>query len=193
MSAAPAIATEFGFEIAMVRIEVAPGAMLAGVKAFTAVGPWSTFSVALALAAVPALVVVTGPVALRYALALALVTLTVIVQEPLAGTVPALSARLVPLFAAVTAPAPHVVAPDAEAVFTRPAGYVSVKAAPVTAAAFGFVSVTVRTLVPLMPITAGVKDFATVRLERTVSVALAGAELEPALVDVTPPAGMVFG
>ena len=150
-------------------------------------------SVAVAAADVPALVVVTGPVALRYALALPLVTLTVIVHEPFAGTVPAASARLVPLFAAVTVPALHVVAPEAELVFTRPAGYVSVNAAPVTAAAFGFVSVTVSTLVPLMPITGGVKDFATVRLESTVSVAVAGAELEPAFVDVTPPAAIVFG
>ena len=66
-------------------------------------------------------------------------------------------------------------------------------AAPVTAVALGFVSVTVSTLVPLMPITFGVKDFATVMPESTVSVALAAAVLEPALVDVTPPTGIVFG
>ncbi len=106
----------------MVSVDVAPGAMLAGVKAFTTVGPWSTVSVAVALVPVPALVVVTGPVALGYALALALVTLTVIVQEPFAGTVPVARARPVPLFAAVTVPPVQVVAPEAELVFTRPAG-----------------------------------------------------------------------
>ena len=50
------------------------------------------------------------------------VTLTVTVHEPPAGTVPPESATLVPLLAAVTVPAPHVVAPEADAVFTSPAG-----------------------------------------------------------------------
>jgi hypothetical protein len=52
----------------------------------------------------------------------ALVTLTVTVQEPLAGTVPPVSATLVPLFAAVTLPAPQVVAAAGVPVLTRPAG-----------------------------------------------------------------------
>ena len=71
------------------------------------------------------------------------------VHEPPAGTVPPVSATLLPPFVAVTTPAPHVVAPEAEAVFTRPAGYVSVKAAPVAATAFGLLSVMVSTLVSL--------------------------------------------
>ena len=50
------------------------------------------------------------------------VTFTVTVHEPPAGTVPPESATLAPLFAAVTVPAPHVVAPLALAVLTRPAG-----------------------------------------------------------------------
>ena len=66
------------------------------------------------------------------------------------------------------------------------------KAAPVTAVAFGFVSVTVSTLVPLMPITFGVKDLAAAMPESTETVALAGAAFEPALVEVTPPAAIVF-
>ena len=77
--------------------------------------------------------------------AVALVTFTVTVHEPPAGMVPPESATLAPLLAAVTVPAPHVVAPAGVAVFTRPAGYVSVKAAPVIAAAFALVSVMVRT------------------------------------------------
>ena len=59
------------------------------------------------------------------------------VHEPLAGMVPPESATLLPPLAAVTVPAPHVVAPAGAAVFTRPAGYVSVNAAPVIATAFG--------------------------------------------------------
>ncbi len=51
--------------------------------------------------------------------------------------------------------------------FTRPAGYVSMKAAPVIAAVFGFVSVIVITLVSLMPTDAGEKAFVTVASERT--------------------------
>ena len=53
---------------------------------------------------------------------MALVTLTVTVHEPLAGIVPPESATLLALFAAVTVPPAHVVAPLAAAVFTIPAG-----------------------------------------------------------------------
>ena len=44
------------------------------------------------------------------------------VHDPPAGTVPFASATLVPLFAAVTVPAPQVVAPLADPVLTRLAG-----------------------------------------------------------------------
>ena len=59
-------------------------------------------------------------------------------------------------------------------------------AAPVTAPAFGFVSVIVRILVSLVPIDAGANAFATVRPEATVSVAEAAAP-EPALAVETGP------
>src|SRR5438045_2254285 len=121
----------------------------------------------------------------------ALVTFTVTVHEPLAGTVPLASATLAPLFAAVSVP-PHVVAPLAEAVFTRFAGYVSVNVAPVTAAAFGLVSVIVSTLVSLVPIEPGVNDLATGSPLATVSVSLAAAVLAPALALVRPPMAMVL-
>ena len=117
---------------------------------------------------------------------------TVTVHEALAGTVPLASATLAPLLAAVTLPPAHVVAPDADAVFTRFAGYVSVKAAPVTAVAFGFVSVIVSTLVSVVPMEPGVNAFATVSPESTVSVALAAAVLAPAFVVVSPPAASVL-
>src|SRR5438552_6616225 len=105
----------------------------------------------------------------------ALVTFTVTVHEPLAGIVPPESARDVPLFAAVTVP-PHVVAPLAEAVLTRPAGYVSVNAAPVTATALPLVSVTVSTEVVPTETAAGVNDLAIAGCASTVSVAEAPAD-----------------
>ena len=107
-------------------------------------------------------------------------------HEPFAGTVPPESATLVPLLAAVTMPPPHVVAPEADAVFTRPAGYVSVNAAPVTAVAFGLVSVIVSTLVSLVPTEAGAKLFVTVS-PSTASDALAAAVFAPAFAVVSAP------
>src|SRR5438105_9396139 len=110
----------------MVATEVALGAIGLVPNAFVIVGCASTVSVAEAPAAVPALVVVTLPVELLYEPAVALVTFTLTVHEPLAATVAPVSATLVPLLAAVTVGAPpHVVAPLADAVLTRFAGYVS--------------------------------------------------------------------
>src|SRR6266849_3195130 len=135
----------FEFESVILSVEVAPGETIDGAKFLAIAGCVMTVSVDDAAAAVPALVVETGPVELRYEPAVALVTLTVTVHEPLAGTVAPESATLVPLLAAVTVPPAQVVAPLALAVFTRFAGYVSVNAAPVTAVAFGLVSVIVST------------------------------------------------
>src|SRR6185312_9206988 len=116
------------------------------------------------------------------------VTFTVTVHEPEAGIVPPESATLVPLLAAVTVPPAHVVAPEAEAVFTRPAGYGSVKAAPVTAAAFALESVIVSTEAPLGATDAGAKAFAIDGCASTVSVAVAPATV-PAFVVATLPVG----
>src|ERR1700693_2005772 len=98
------MALAFGLVSVIVRVEVPLMPMVAGAKALAIVGWPSTVSVADAPAAVPALVVVTLPVLLRYAPAMAEVTLTVTVHDPLAGTVAVASATLVPLFAAVTVP-----------------------------------------------------------------------------------------
>ncbi len=117
--------------------------------------------------------------------------MTVTVHELLAGTVPPESATLAPPLAAVTTP-PHVVAPLALAVFTRPAGYVSVNAAPVIAVAFGLVSVMVSTDALLVPIEAGVNDFATESAVATVSVSLADAVFAPPFAVVSAPAAIVL-
>jgi len=101
------------------------------------------------------------------------------------------SATLLPLFAPVTVP-PQVVAALALAVLTKPAGYVSVNAALVAAVPFGFASVIVITLVSLVPMVVGAKDFVTAMTLATVSVSLAGAVLDAASVVVSAPAAIVF-
>src|SRR5439155_22240646 len=112
--------------------------------------------------------------------------LTVTVHEPLAGIVPPESATLVALLTAVTVPPAHVVAPLAAAVFTRFAGYVSVKDAAVSAVAFGLVSVMVSTEAAFVPTVAGANALATVACASTVRVAEPPAAV-PALVVVTLP------
>ena len=63
-----------------------------------------------------------------------------------------------------------MVAPAGVAVFTRPTGYVSVKAAPVIAVALLLESVIVRTEVAPMPTGSGENDLAIVGRASTVSV-----------------------
>ena len=112
--------------------------------------------------------------------------MTVTVHEPDGGIVPAESATPVPLAAAVTVPAPHVVAPAGVPVLTRFAGYESLNAAPVIAVAFGFVSVIVSTDAPLGATFTGAKDFAIAGCASTASVAVAAVAV-PAFVVVTVP------
>ena len=116
----------------------------------------------------------------------ALVTFTVTVQLPEAGIVAPESATEAALFAAVTLPPAQVVAPLAEAVLTRPAGYVSVNAAPLIGVAFGLVSVIVRTEAPPGTTSEGENAFAIVGCKSTVKVADAPAAV-PAFVVVTLP------
>ncbi len=113
-------------------------------------------------------------------------------HELAAPTVAPANATLAPPLAAVTVPPAQVVAPLALAVLTSPAGYVSVNAAPVTAVAFGLVSVMVSTLGSLVPIAPGVNDLATVSVASVVSVALAATVFAPALVEVTAPMASVL-
>ncbi len=189
---APAIAAVLLLESVIVSTAVEPGAMELGAKAFAIVGRAETVSVAVGPAVVPAFVVVTVPVVLAYVPPAALVTLTVTVHEPFAGTVPPESTRLVPPLAAVTVPPTQLVAGEADAVFTIPAGYVSVKAAPVTAVPLPLLSVIVSTDVLPVPIAAGVNDLLAPSEPNTESEELAAVVLEPALVLVTAPIGSVF-
>src|SRR5206468_7928910 len=107
-----------------------------------------------------ALVDVTAPTAMLFAYdpAEAAVTVTVTVQLPDIGIVPPDSDTVPPPIVAVAVP-PQVV--EAVDEFVTPAGYVSVKAAPVIATELVLDSVIVRTEVP--PATIGLvpKDLAT--------------------------------
>ncbi len=192
VNAAPVTGLAFAFVSVIVSTDVPPTPTAAGENAFAALGCDNTFNVPEPPVAAPALVVEMLPVLFRYEPAVALVTFTVTVHEPLAGTVAPDNAALVPLLAAVTVPPTHVVAPEADAVFTRPAGYVSVNAAPVIAVAFGLVSVIVITLTSFVPSDAGEKALATVRSVSTLKVALPAVVFEPALVVVSPPIGIVL-
>ena len=112
-------------------------------------------------------------------------------QLPFAGTLPPLSVSEPPPAAAVTVPlqpAPLIAAAGA-AVFTRPPGYASVNAAPVTATPFGLVSVIFTTEVSPVPIEPGVKALPAVigaAPLTTPSVAIEAVPV-PALVVVTGP------
>lgn len=112
------------------------------------------------------------------------VTTAVTVHEPLAGMVPPEIDTVEPLAALV----PTQVPPDVAAV--KPAGKVSVKAAPVMAVAVGLLRVIVSVAVLFSGTVTTSK--ALVMLGRaTFKVALVAATLEPML-DVTPPAAIVL-
>jgi len=125
VNAAAVIAVVFGFVSVIVSTLVSLVPIEAGENTLVAVTSFSTVKVELpAVVFEPAFVVVRPPAGIELANAPALEpwTLTVTVHEPLAGIVPPESATLVPLFAAVTVPPAQVVAPEADAVFVRPAG-----------------------------------------------------------------------
>jgi hypothetical protein len=107
---------------------------------------------------VPAIVAVTG---------------TTMEQLPDAGIVPPDKATELPPLVIVTVP-PHVFDEKVAAVFfILVEGYVSVKAAPVTAVVFGLVRVMVKLEAPLISIVAGRKSLTAVGGANTVRVAVA--------------------
>ena len=92
-------------------------------------------------------------------------TLTVTVQELLAGIVPPVKVNtpgLVPFGVAEGVPNGHVVDAFGTSALRRPAGYVSVKAAPVITVELGLVSVIVSNEFSLIATPVGVNDLATV-------------------------------
>ena len=76
-----------------------------------------------------------------------------------------------PAAAAVTTPNGQVVVPPGAAVFTMPAGYVSVNEAAVMSTAFMLVSTIVSSDVPFCAMTSGETDLPTIGAACTTSVA----------------------
>ena len=112
------------------------------------------------------------------------VTVAVTVQDPSAGIVPPVMATVVPLAVLV----PTQVPPGNDEV--KPAGRVSVNAAPVIAAAVGLLNVIVSVAVALSGIVATLKALLILGLA-TFNVSLVATTLLPML-DVTAPAAIVL-
>lgn len=108
----------------IVIVDEPPAGIEFGAKLFVIVGAAKTFSVALAEAAVPALVVVTGPLELLKMPATGAVTVTVTVHVDDAGIAPLESVTLLPPEAALTVPVQPAPAKLAfgVAALARPAG-----------------------------------------------------------------------
>ena len=188
MNAAPVTAAELGLVSVMVRTLGSLVPIEDGAKPFETDSEAAITSVSLAAARLaPALVVVSAPIGnvLVNDPGATPVTFTVTVHDPLAGMVPPASCTVLPLLAAVTTP-PQVVAPPAAAVLVRPAGYVSVNAAPVIAVALELERVRVSTDAAPGATSDGLNDFAIVGWLRTVRVLNAAPDV-PAFVVVTLP------
>ena len=155
-------AVVLGLVSVMVSTLLAPLEMGEVTKVLATVGGPVTVSAADAAAPLLALVVVTAPVLLVYTPPSAEVTLTVTVQLLLAGIVAPDSCTALPLSTAVTLPI-QVVAALALLLLVKPAGYISLNAAPVIAALIlGLVRVMVIADVAPALIVAGLKAFVTV-------------------------------
>jgi hypothetical protein len=111
LNATPVNATAFGLVRVIFNTEATPALTDVGVKAFATVMRLNTVNVPFTLAVLPALVVVTTPVLLTTLPTALLVTLALKVQLPLAGTLPPLKTKEVPLAAAVKVPAQPAVPP----------------------------------------------------------------------------------
>src|SRR5579862_1624835 len=109
----------FGLASVIVSVEVPPAWIDEGVKDLVALMPLTTVRTPLTEVPLPAFVVAMAPVLLVYTPGEFAVTFTVTVQVAPAAIVAPESATLVPLFAALTTPAPQfTAAPLALAVFT---------------------------------------------------------------------------
>ena len=148
-------------------------------------------TVILALVAVP-LEAAAGPVMVKSPALMVLVlrptvvpvTVAVTLQEPLAGIIPPDKVTVGPLAVAVP---PHV--PPAADV-TKPAGTLSVNAAPVIATAVGLLNVMVSVAVPFIG-TVAILNALLILGRETFRVALVPTELVPIL-ELTAPAEMVL-
>jgi hypothetical protein len=172
----------------MVRVEIPPNGIEAGLKDLRRLGETLAVTAKVALAATVLLPKLVGRAPADSVLVKApaelVVTFTVTVQEPLAGIEPPVNVTLDALTVAV--PAQVVLAlPET----SKPAGNVSVRG-PVSAAAvlFGLVNVMVRVEIPPNVMATGLKDLRKLgeTLAVTVNVAPAVVVLLPLLVSSAP-------
>jgi hypothetical protein len=190
INVAPVKATELLFESTIWRVDTPVFGRIGLVKKdLLILGEAST--VILALVAVP-FDAAAGPVMVRSPALIVFVlrptvvpvTVAVTVQEPLAGIVPAAKVTVEPLAVLV----PTQVPPGADE--TKPAGTLSVNAAPVIATAVGLLNVIVSVAVPLIGTVAILKAL-LIFGRATFRVALVPTELAPIL-ELTAPAEMVL-
>lgn len=190
INVAPVRATELLFESTICSVDTPVFGRIGLVKKdLEIVGDAST--VILALVAVP-FDAAAGPVMVKSPALMVLVlrptvvpvTVAVTVHEPLAGIVPADRVTVDPLAVLV----PTHVPPGADA--TKPAGTLSVNAAPVIAIAVGLLNVMVRVAVPFIGTVAMLKAL-LIFGRATFKVALVPTELVPML-ELTAPAEMVL-
>jgi hypothetical protein len=175
-----------GFVKVIVRVEVPPAVIVAGLNDLLSTGATFagvTVNVEIAGPALLPLLVCNAPAATVFTKlpAFAAVTNTVTLQEPLAGIAPPVNVTVEPPTGALTAP-PQVVLPPLE--INTPVGRVSINGEVMVAAVSPeLFNVSVRVEVPPAPIDAGPKALPSVIDGGvTASVAMAGAALLPLLV-----------
>jgi hypothetical protein len=166
VKAVPVMAVVLGLMSVIVIVEAPDTGMTLGLNIFVAVGVENTVSVSEAAAIEPALAVDITPVLLVYVPATEVLTDKTMEQLPDAGIVPPARASELPPLTMVTVPPQVFVVGAAAEFFMLTEGYVSVKAAPVTAAALGFVSVMLMFDAPFIGTDPGLKLLAAVDCAR---------------------------
>jgi hypothetical protein len=182
-----------GFVIVNVSVEVPLSAIIVGLNALLIDGGATTVMLAVLLVApVPPSVEVIAPVVLLCTPAVAPVTVTLNTQvPPPAATVAPLSV-IVPGAVVVSVPPQVTVGPEVATV--NPAGSVSVNPTPVsTVAAFGFVIVNVRVVVPPSGMVAAPNALLIVGGLTTVKTAVLLGEPVPPSTESTPLVVLLFG
>src|SRR5438105_1773820 len=168
-------------------LTVLPNATVGDANDLVIVGGAATVTVAVFDAApAPDSVALIGPVVLFLIPVVVPVTVTVIVQLAPAANVPPVNVRVSP--PVMTRLPPHGVVVPLGAV--NPAGSVSVKATPVSAAVLGFVSRKLRLRAPDRATVGAANDLAIVGGATTVTVAVLDAVPEPDSVELIAPVAL---
>ena len=189
----PVIATALLFVMLMLSVVVAPGAMIAGLKALVTVGRALIVRTALAgMVLLPAFVVVMSPASILLVTVPGVLEVTSMVMTqvwpagmvpPVKVTLPAKEVGSTPQLVCVMLATPAVVTPR---------GYVSVTVTPVMATALLLAILILSVVVPPGAMLLGLKALVTVGRALMVRTAVAAKILLPALVVVTAPMPMLL-